>query len=204
MNSCLVPIARCVTCAFAPRRLQTASGPVLHSLHLFRSTTERYRAAPLRRRPCCARLVSAAAAEPPAELPSSTPPKRLAVFVSGGGSNFRAIHAYIQREQLAAEVAAVVTNAPSCGGAEYARQHGIPVLIYPAPKKDPSAGLTPEELVAELQQVGVGCSRFTAGAALGCCCVAGPLATTSPACRCRGRGHYNCSVPSTLWCLRAT
>lgn len=56
---------------------------------------------------------------------------RLAVFVSGGGSNFKAIHSFILSGSIDGEVVAVVTNAPTCGGAEYARQHGIDVLIYP-------------------------------------------------------------------------
>ena len=56
---------------------------------------------------------------------------RLAVFVSGGGSNFKAIHASILSGSIKGEVVAVVTNAPNCGGAEYARQHGIDVLVYP-------------------------------------------------------------------------
>ena len=52
------------------------------------------------------------------------------------------------------EVVAVVTNAPSCGGAEYARGHTIPVLTYPPPKADPAAGLSEQELVQQLTQVG--------------------------------------------------
>ena len=51
--------------------------------------------------------------------------------VSGGGSNFKAIHSFILSGSIDGEVVAVVTNAPTCGGAEYARQHGIDVLIYP-------------------------------------------------------------------------
>ena len=56
---------------------------------------------------------------------------RLAVFVSGGGSNFKAIHASILSGSIKGEVVAVVTNAPNCGGAEFARQHGIDVVVYP-------------------------------------------------------------------------
>lgn len=77
-----------------------------------------------------------------------------AVFVSGGGSNFRAIHAAIQEGSVHGEVAVVVSNAPTCGGVAYAQSHGIPTLTYPAPKSDPSAGLTAEQLVQQLTQAG--------------------------------------------------
>ncbi|KAL4447446.1 hypothetical protein ABPG75_004665 [Micractinium tetrahymenae] len=80
------------------------------------------------------------------------PKKRLAVFVSGGGSNFRAIHAAIQEGSVHGEVAVVVSNAPTCGGVAYAQSHGIPTLTYPAPKLDPAAGLTAEQLVQQLTQ----------------------------------------------------
>lgn len=90
----------------------------------------------------------------PAPLPAEpdAPKKRLAVFVSGGGSNFRAIHTAITEGRVNAEVAVVVSNAPTCGGAQYAQAHGIPTLTFPAPKADPAAGLLPEQLVAALTQ----------------------------------------------------
>jgi len=70
--------------------------------------------------------------------------KRLAVFVSGGGSNFKAIHQAIRQGEIrGGEVVVVVTNAPGCGGAEYAREHGIPVLVYP-PKAQQSSPSTAE------------------------------------------------------------
>ena len=42
--------------------------------------------------------------------------------------------------------------APLWSRAQYAQSHGIATLIYPAPKADPAAGLTPEQLVAALTQ----------------------------------------------------
>lgn len=96
--------------------------------------------------------ISAQAAAPPAAAGTNiaATPKRLAIFVSGGGSNFKAIHAAILNGTINATVAAVVTNSSTCGGANYAREHGIPVIIYPAPKADPSAGVSPQELVTAL------------------------------------------------------
>jgi len=46
-------------------------------------------------------------------------------------------------------VACVVTNAATCGGAEWARARGIPVLIYPAKKND-TDGMTADALVDAL------------------------------------------------------
>lgn len=94
---------------------------------------------------------------PPPQLPCALhthPCARPAVFVSGGGSNFRAIHAAIQEGSVHGEVAVIVSNAPTCGGVAYAQSHGIPTLTYPAPTSDPSAGLTAEQLVQQLTQVG--------------------------------------------------
>lgn len=99
----------------------------------------------------------------PPEVPSTSASslKKLAVFVSGGGSNFRAIHDAIIGGKIRGDVVVVVTNAPSCGGAEYARAHGIPVVTYPPPKEASSeqgefAGGGGEELavlLAEKHQV---------------------------------------------------
>ena len=76
--------------------------------------------------------------------------KRLAVFVSGRGSNFRAVHAAIQQEALPAEVLLVVTDKPDCPAADYAREHGIEVVAYP------SGGLTAAGLAELLQDRAVG------------------------------------------------
>eukprot|EP00873_Tetraselmis_striata_P009943 jgi/Tetstr1/430207/TSEL_020036.t1 len=99
-----------------------------------------------------------AQASPPASAAAPTAPKpRLAVFVSGGGSNFTAIHAQILAGAINADVAVVVSDVPGCGGWNYAQSHGIPTVIYPKTNKveaNPQwAGqaLSPEALVAELK-----------------------------------------------------
>eukprot|EP00898_Chlorokybus_atmophyticus_P006813 jgi/Chlat1/7132/Chrsp57S06741 len=83
--------------------------------------------------------------------------KRLAVFVSGGGSNMKAIQRAIDAGKIKADIAAVVTDKPGCGGYEFAKEHGIETLIFPRPKTGDfiDAGLTPIELVDTLQQRGV-------------------------------------------------
>lgn len=76
--------------------------------------------------------------------------KKLAVFVSGGGSNFRSIHEASLEGLVHGEIVVVVTNKSSCGGAEYARSKNIPVLLFPKTKDEPH-GLSASELVATLR-----------------------------------------------------
>ncbi|MFB0515456.1 MAG: phosphoribosylglycinamide formyltransferase [Candidatus Neomarinimicrobiota bacterium] len=75
--------------------------------------------------------------------------KKLAVFVSGRGSNFRNIHRAIQAGEIPAEVALVVTDKPDCPAADYARDNGIKVAHYPARE------MTPAALLGALQEGGI-------------------------------------------------
>ncbi|KAK7301661.1 hypothetical protein RJT34_12531 [Clitoria ternatea] len=77
--------------------------------------------------------------------------KKLAVFVSGGGSNFRSIHEASKWGSLHGDVHVLVTNKSECGGAEYARNNGIPVILFPK-AKDESNGLSPNDLVNTLRR----------------------------------------------------
>ena len=52
---------------------------------------------------------------------------KIGVFASGGGSNFRKIHEKILEGELQIDVAFLLTNNSKCGGADYAREHSIPV-----------------------------------------------------------------------------
>lgn len=61
----------------------------------------------------------------------------------------RAIHAACEDGRVNGRIAVVVTNATDCGGATWARERGIPVLIYP-PKKTDTNGMTANELVDAL------------------------------------------------------
>ncbi|KAH1194407.1 Phosphoribosylglycinamide formyltransferase, chloroplastic [Glycine max] len=74
--------------------------------------------------------------------------KKLAVFVSGGGSNFRAIHEASKRGSLHGDVLVLVTNKSDCGGAEYARNNGIPVILYHISKDESN----PSDLVDTLRK----------------------------------------------------
>jgi len=78
---------------------------------------------------------------------------RLGVLLSGRGSNFEAIANSIAQGRLDAEIAVVISNRPSAGGLEIARQRGIPLRVIP------SAGLNREAwdrlAIEELQTHGV-------------------------------------------------
>jgi phosphoribosylglycinamide formyltransferase 1 len=53
---------------------------------------------------------------------------RLAVFCSGAGSNFRALHRAITEKKIDAEFVLCVSNRSSCPATEYAKEQGIPAL----------------------------------------------------------------------------
>ncbi|HIO41177.1 MAG TPA: phosphoribosylglycinamide formyltransferase [Candidatus Marinimicrobia bacterium] len=64
--------------------------------------------------------------------------KNIAVFVSGGGSNFKAIHHQIQKREIPGEIVLVISNNPNCGAIEYANENSISHVIinetrYPNP-----------------------------------------------------------------------
>ncbi|KMZ65936.1 Methionyl-tRNA formyltransferase [Zostera marina] len=80
--------------------------------------------------------------------------KKLAVFVSGGGSNFRSIHEATLQGFINGEVTALVTDKPGCGGAKYAAENGIPLLIFPKTKSSID-GLSQLELVSSLRKLKV-------------------------------------------------
>ncbi|XP_027185305.1 phosphoribosylglycinamide formyltransferase, chloroplastic-like [Coffea eugenioides] len=60
--------------------------------------------------------------------------KNLAVFVSGGGSNFKSLHEATVNGFIHGDISVLITNKPDCGGAEFARDKGIPVILFPKVK----------------------------------------------------------------------
>lgn len=54
---------------------------------------------------------------------------RLAVLLSGRGSNFAAIHDAIVRGELDAEIVCVISNRPNAAGIERARTFGLPAHV---------------------------------------------------------------------------
>ncbi|KAK8973670.1 hypothetical protein V6N11_044641 [Hibiscus sabdariffa] len=77
--------------------------------------------------------------------------KRLAVFVSGGGSNFRSINQACIEGFVNGDVVVLVTNKHACGGAQYASDKGIPVILFPKTKDEPG-GLSSDDLVKVLRE----------------------------------------------------
>lgn len=75
--------------------------------------------------------------------------KRLAVFVSGRGSNFRAVHDAIKAGEIPGQIVMVVTDKSQCQAADYARDQGIEVVHYP------DQDISPSSLVQILKQVSV-------------------------------------------------
>ena len=53
---------------------------------------------------------------------------RIAVFCSGGGSNFKSIYRSISEKPLNAEIVLCLSNRSQCGAMEFAREHGIATL----------------------------------------------------------------------------
>ncbi|KAA3661278.1 MAG: phosphoribosylglycinamide formyltransferase [Calditrichaeota bacterium] len=69
---------------------------------------------------------------------------KIAVFISGGGSNFKAIHSAIQNGDIAAEIAFVLGSTKNAGGLSYANQNEITHFV-------PDAEIfTDESVFAEL------------------------------------------------------
>ena len=64
--------------------------------------------------------------------------KKIAIFASGGGSNFKAIYEKIISGDIPAEITIVVSNNPNCGTINFAKKNALSTLIvnktrYPDP-----------------------------------------------------------------------
>ncbi|GAQ84210.1 Formyl transferase [Klebsormidium nitens] len=78
--------------------------------------------------------------------------KRIAVFVSGGGSNYKAIQAAIDAGKVNGEVVAVISDKPGCKATEFASEKGVHVSAYPKSAKFAPEGLSAEDLVQLLRE----------------------------------------------------
>lgn len=58
--------------------------------------------------------------------------RRIAILISGRGSNFVAIHAAIGRGDLDAEICCVISDRADAGGLERAREFGLEAVCLPA------------------------------------------------------------------------
>ena len=75
------------------------------------------------------------------------PKKNIAVFISGGGSNMRAVHAACETGEIHGQISLVVTSSYNAGGVEWAMDRDVPVLLYPGGKDlEESERISPSEL----------------------------------------------------------
>jgi len=79
--------------------------------------------------------------------------KRLAVFASGRGSNFRAILDNIHNGSIPAEVVLCFTNNPAAGVIDIAKANHIPVCVI-IPKNFPDSTAFNDAVLKELQSAG--------------------------------------------------
>lgn len=80
-------------------------------------------------------------------------PARLAVLLSGRGSNFLALNAAIDRGEVPARIVLVASNIPEAPGLERARELGLPALAIPH-RGEPSRRAHDEKMVAALREAG--------------------------------------------------
>lgn len=79
--------------------------------------------------------------------------KRVGILLSGRGSNFLALSDAIERGEVPAEIALVVSNKEKAPGLEHARVRGYPTAFIPS--KDRDREEFDREVVGELRKAGV-------------------------------------------------
>jgi phosphoribosylglycinamide formyltransferase-1 len=83
----------------------------------------------------------------------ATEPSRLAVLLSGRGSNFLALHAAIERGEVPAALVLVISNVEEAPGLARARGLGVPSLALPS-RAEPSREAHEEKVLAALDAAG--------------------------------------------------
>lgn len=56
--------------------------------------------------------------------------KRIAMFISGRGSNFMAIHQGVERGEINGRIVLVVSDQPEAAGLDYARSRGLETAVF--------------------------------------------------------------------------
>lgn len=79
--------------------------------------------------------------------------KRLAILLSGRGSNFQAIADNIARGAVEATIAVVISNRPDARGLQIARERGLPAIAVPSKGMDREA--YDRQLIEELRKFDV-------------------------------------------------
>ncbi len=75
--------------------------------------------------------------------------KRLTVFASGSGSNFKVLHQAALNGEIPASITALVSDKPDCGAVTYARSHGITIYLLTSMEMTASASRLKEILKHE-------------------------------------------------------
>lgn len=77
-------------------------------------------------------------------------PARVAILLSGRGSNFLALHGAMQRGEIPAEIAVVISNVAEAQGLEKARSLRLPTVSIPH-KLEPSRAAHEEKVLSALE-----------------------------------------------------
>jgi len=85
--------------------------------------------------------------------PRDGAPARIAILLSGRGSNFLALQAAIERGEVPARIVLVASNLPEAPGLEKARELGLPALALPH-RGEPSRQAHEEKMVEALRAAG--------------------------------------------------
>jgi phosphoribosylglycinamide formyltransferase-1 len=81
------------------------------------------------------------------------PKSKIAILLSGRGSNFLAIHAAIERGEVPAKIALVASNVADAAGLAKARELGLPAVAIPH-QGEPSRKAHEEKVIAALREAG--------------------------------------------------
>ncbi len=85
--------------------------------------------------------------------PIQNPKSKIAVLLSGRGSNFLALHAAIGRGEIPAEIVLVASNVADAPGLARARELGLPAVAIPQ-RGEPSRTVHEEKVMAALREAG--------------------------------------------------
>jgi len=70
---------------------------------------------------------------------------KIAVFVSGNGSNMKVIHKNCKENIINADISVIISDKPECNAVKYAENNSIPVIKYP--ESDISKNVLIEKLI---------------------------------------------------------
>ena len=85
---------------------------------------------------------------------SSSPPARVGILLSGRGSNFLALHAAMERGEVPARVALVLSNLPGAAGLARAQELGLRTACVLA-ADHPDRAAQEQAMIAALREAGV-------------------------------------------------